>query len=278
MSEFFEFLFISPWSPRHFLALGLQIGLGVLLAFFEASGRFHLPLGKFRRTSTSGGPWTARAGLALANLVPLLVYVGGYMYFGAPVSPYHNALLGAFILIFGMRVLEAFFLNRPSAGYSPAVLTGIAIAWSAVAWLATRIHNDYTSVYVVYERPFEVLTWWGLGVLLLGTALSTGHRYLLARTRVRRREANAKAGGTDAKDARYPLPRGGLFHYVVCPHYLGDILIWLGFAMMSRHVALYGIAFIVAAYLAGRAHGTLRWYRLREEPARRLKSLVPFVL
>lgn len=31
----------------------------------------------------------------------------------------------------------------------------------------------------------------------------------------------------------YKIPRGGLFRYVSCPHYLGEIIEWTGFALLS---------------------------------------------
>jgi steroid 5-alpha reductase family enzyme len=33
---------------------------------------------------------------------------------------------------------------------------------------------------------------------------------------------------------RYRIPRGGLFEWVSCPHYLGEIIIYVGFALLLR--------------------------------------------
>jgi hypothetical protein len=63
----------------------------------------------------------------------------------------------------------------------------------------------------------------------------------------------------------YGVPRGGLF--VASPHYLGEILSFVGYAMMSALLPVWGNALVVSAYLASRANTTLKWYE-REMPLR----------
>jgi hypothetical protein len=63
------------------------------------------------------------------------------------------------------------------------------------------------------------------------------------------------------------VPRGGLFSWVASPHYLGEILSFVGYAMMSDLLPVWGNALVVSAYLASRANTTLKWYQ-REMPLR----------
>ena len=65
----------------------------------------------------------------------------------------------------------------------------------------------------------------------------------------------------------YGVPRGGLFGWVASPHYLGEILSVVGYAMMSDLLPVWGNALVVSAYLASRANTTLKWYQ-REMPLR----------
>lgn len=51
------------------------------------------------------------------------------------------------------------------------------------------------------------------------------------------------------------------------PHYLGEILSFVGYAMMSDLLPVWGNALVVSAYLASRANTTLKWYQ-REMPLR----------
>ena len=76
----------------------------------------------------------------------------------------------------------------------------------------------------------------------------------------------------------YKIPRGGLFELVACPHYLFEIIMFLGLAMIAQTVFALAVAFSTAAYLAGRSCATRRWYASKFEdfPARN-KALVPYV-
>jgi steroid 5-alpha-reductase/3-oxo-5-alpha-steroid 4-dehydrogenase 1 len=77
----------------------------------------------------------------------------------------------------------------------------------------------------------------------------------------------------------YSIPRGGLYRWVSCPNYLGEIIEWTGWAIATW--SLPGVAFAVytAANVGPRALAHHRWYRARfpDYPAER-KALVPHLL
>jgi hypothetical protein len=77
---------------------------------------------------------------------------------------------------------------------------------------------------------------------------------------------------------RYSIPAGGLYRWVSCPNYLGEIVEWTGWAIATWSWA--GLAFAVwtAANLAPRAYFHHRWYRARfaTYPAER-KALLPML-
>lgn len=77
-------------------------------------------------------------------------------------------------------------------------------------------------------------------------------------------------------DTGYKIPTGGLYRYVSCPNYLGEIVEWCGWALAAWSVA--GLAFAVwtIANLAPRAWSHHRWYRATfpDYPAER-RALVP---
>jgi hypothetical protein len=106
-----------------------------------------------------------------------------------------------------------------------------------------------------------------LGVLVFafGELLNGYHHWLLARLR-------------PPGVRTYGVPRGGLFGWVASPHYLGEILSFVGYAMMSDLLPVWGNALVVSAYLASRANTTLKWYQ-REMPLRipsGWRRLLPF--
>jgi 3-oxo-5-alpha-steroid 4-dehydrogenase 1 len=74
----------------------------------------------------------------------------------------------------------------------------------------------------------------------------------------------------------YKIPRGGLFRWVSCPNYLGEIIEWGGWAIATW--SLPGLAFAVWTFanLAPRARAHHRWYREHfEEYPKNRKALLP---
>ncbi|MGC9349581.1 MAG: DUF1295 domain-containing protein [Anaerolineae bacterium] len=74
----------------------------------------------------------------------------------------------------------------------------------------------------------------------------------------------------------YRIPYGGLFRWVSCPNYLGEIVEWSGWALATW--SLPGLAFAVWTFanLAPRARSHHAWYHANfpEYPAER-KALIP---
>jgi len=80
-------------------------------------------------------------------------------------------------------------------------------------------------------------------------------------------------------DTGYRIPHGGLYRYVSCPNYLGEMLEWLGWAVLTW--SWPGLAFFVftVANLLPRALHHHAWYR-RTFPdyPRERKALLPWLL
>ncbi len=79
-------------------------------------------------------------------------------------------------------------------------------------------------------------------------------------------------------ETAYKIPRGGLYDWVTCPNYLGEIIEWIGWAIASWSSGGAAFAFYTIANLAPRAAAHHAWYRrtFGDYPARR-RVLVPFV-
>ena len=74
----------------------------------------------------------------------------------------------------------------------------------------------------------------------------------------------------------YSVPVGGLFHWVSCPNYLGEIALWIGWALATWSLA--GLAFAVwtIANLAPRAVAHHKWYRENfDNYPRNRRALIP---
>jgi 3-oxo-5-alpha-steroid 4-dehydrogenase 1 len=77
-------------------------------------------------------------------------------------------------------------------------------------------------------------------------------------------------------DSTYKIPYGGLYRWISCPNYLGEIVIWTGWAIATW--SLPGLVFAIwtAANLVPRARSHQRWYRqsFPDYPEAR-KALIP---
>ncbi len=80
-------------------------------------------------------------------------------------------------------------------------------------------------------------------------------------------------------ESGYRIPEGGLFRWISCPNYLGEILEWVGWAIAAGTLAGWTFAAWTAANLVPRALAHHRWYRERfpDYPAAR-KALIPGLL
>jgi len=77
----------------------------------------------------------------------------------------------------------------------------------------------------------------------------------------------------------YQVPRGWLFEYISCPNYFGEIIEWLGWAVMTASPA--GLAFFAFTFanLFPRAIRSHQWYKAQfpAYPPQR-KAIIPFVI
>jgi very-long-chain enoyl-CoA reductase len=114
----------------------------------------------------------------------------------------------------------------------------------------------------------------GALVFAVGVAGNFYHHHLLSRLRA----ATATSGGC-GDDRGYKIPKGGLFELVACPHYLFEIVTFVGLAMIAQTAFALALAVGTAAFLACRSCATRRWYATKfEEFPTRVRALVPYVL
>ena len=58
----------------------------------------------------------------------------------------------------------------------------------------------------------------------------------------------------------YKIPYGGMFRFVSSPNYLGEIIEWIGFAMIAQTPASTWFALFSVTFLGWRAIKTHQWY------------------
>ncbi|KAI8108235.1 hypothetical protein M9434_006264 [Picochlorum sp. BPE23] len=108
----------------------------------------------------------------------------------------------------------------------------------------------------------------GVVICLLGQLVQSHSHYILSTL------------GKSKNTRRYVIPRGGLFQFVSCPHYFGEIVLYVGLALTGTEGTLSGwypcVWVVLNLILAARM--THAWYKehFKTYPATR-KALIPFL-
>jgi len=77
----------------------------------------------------------------------------------------------------------------------------------------------------------------------------------------------------------YKVPFGGLFKYVSCPNHFGEIIEWIGFAILTCSVPAFSFAIWTIANLLPRSIQHHDWYKKKfpDYPVNR-KAIIPFLI
>lgn len=139
-------------------------------------------------------------------------------------------------------------LMRPSRRTFPLLLVVFAIAFNAL--------NGYNNAVALLgnanhpEAAFGLNFWAGAAIFCLGFII-----HVQSDTIIRRLRAPGETG--------YRIPEGGLFRWVGSPHYLGEIIQWTGWAVLTWSLAGVAFALFTLCNLAPRAISNHAWYRRR---------------
>lgn len=116
-----------------------------------------------------------------------------------------------------------------------------------------------------FEEPLIDLKYVGLFVFLVGNCGNFYHHYLLSKLR-------------EKGDKSYKIPRGGLFDLIICPHYLFEIITFVGVSFIAQ--TIFACLFMLgsAVYLSARSYSTRKWYASKfEDFPKNVKGLIPYI-
>lgn len=115
------------------------------------------------------------------------------------------------------------------------------------------------------EEPAVDLKRAGIILFLIGVTGNFYHHYVLSKLR-------------DKDDKGYKIPKGALFELVICPHYLFEIIGFIGIAFISQTVYAFSFALGTMLYLMGRSYATRKWYlsKFKNFPTN-VRALIPYI-
>ena len=230
------------------------VGLGPVFALNEAVGFLSLGYSKFAQQEQKYSV-PSRVGMFIIYFPAVLLFPAMLWRHGVEWTPWHITVTVLMSLHFAKRCFETLFVHRYSGVMNGWTVVTICFLYSALSAVLGEFAATEVTPELAASDAFS--TWMVPGIVLwaLGQFINGYHHVLLARLR--------KPGETG-----YKLPKGGLFGQVACPHYLGEILAWLGYALVFHHAAALGGTWTMSLYLAGRSHNTVKWYRERVEGVR----------
>ena len=81
------------------------------------------------------------------------------------------------------------------------------------------------------------------------------------------------------ENKEYQIPKGGMFKYISCPNHFGEIVEWIGFALIVFNLSSLSFVLWTAFNLIPRALNHHNWYinSFKEYPHKR-KAVIPFII
>jgi very-long-chain enoyl-CoA reductase len=196
----------------------------------------------------------SRLGMIILYALPLLVsFILQFLF----QNPQHTTILLILLhLHFAKRVLECAFVHKYSGKIELKSTVMIGFSYSMMTTLFY-----FSSFY----SPSNSSLFVPLLVFIIGQVGNFYHHWVLASLR-------------KSETSGYVIPSGGLFSLVICPHYLFEIVSFVGVALYVNSWTGYSILFQVLLYLSTRANRTLKWYQdnFKDFP-KSVKRIIPFI-
>ncbi|KAK7315257.1 hypothetical protein VNO77_33795 [Canavalia gladiata] len=250
-------LVVSAMSVISFVAL-TNSGLS------EVRGK-HLKYSKFWNVNKGGNSQrriklSSKAGMLLLYTPAFLAAAASFWFF--PHQSLRSTILQSAVTFhFFKRIFEVLFIHK----YSGSMILDSAIPISLSYFLSAATMTYAQHLTQGLPEPPINLLYPGIVLFVVGIIGNFYHHYLLSKLR-----------GQGEKE--YKIPKGGMFEFVICPHYLFEIIGFYGVSFISQ--TLYAFSFTIGTtfYLLGRSYATRRWYLSKfEDFPKDVKAIIPFV-
>lgn len=172
-------------------------------------------------------------------------------------------LVGLWCLHYFNRTVIFPFRLRTKGKKMPLVIAGSGLFFNGINGFLNGFFLGFVAPPDTDSLSFNILV--GTALFFLGLGINQ-----IADTRLIRLRKDTTG---------YQIPRNWLFEYVSCPNHFGEILEWIGFAIVAWNTPALGFAIWTFCNLVPRAMNHHHWYRetFPDYPARR-KAVIPFVV
>ena len=236
----------------------LVLGLVTAIILLKVSA----PYGKF--TSTSWGPNISfKWGWIIQETISPICFSIFFL-----IGPNNQQpILWIFFIIWNLHYFNRsiiFPLRQKQTSMCPLVIVLAAIFFNLV--------NGFTNGYFLgnlIEYPinyiYSVNFICGAIILIIGVIINITSDNILIKIK--------------KENKGYQIPRGFLYNHISCPNYLGEIIEWTGFFIMTLSVPALLFVFWTMANLIPRAISNHNWYinKFSDYPNNR-KAIIPFFI
>ena len=211
-----------------------------------------------------GPTLSSRTSWVVMESPTVLVFLAVFWHGGHRAEAVPLVLLALWQFHYVRRTFVFPFLLRPSGKRTAVVVVAIALVFNTLnAYVNARWISHLGSYDAGWLMDPRFLC--GVALFALGWTLNVHSDRLLIRLR--------EPGQTG-----YSIPVGGGFRWVTAPNYLGEILEWIGWALLTWSTAGLSFAVFTVANLGPRAWTNHLWYRetFPDYPPER-RALIPGV-
>jgi 3-oxo-5-alpha-steroid 4-dehydrogenase 1 len=247
-------------STIHQILLWVLIALGAisfLTLFFVTA-----PYGRHAKT-TWGPTIDNRLGWLIMESPSSLVFLLCWFLGGQPTRPAELLFLVLWQLHYAHRAFIYPFRLDDNKKRMPIVVMSMALLFTTAnaylngRWLYSLSPTRNT---IAITEPHVLI---GAAIFLVGYAINQHADWVLLHLR--------KPGETG-----YKIPHGGLYRWITCPNYFGEMIEWFGFAICTMSFPALVFALWTVANLLPRARSHHLWYQktFPDYPPTR-KALIP---
>lgn len=193
---------------------------------------------------------------------PVFLIVLGYLILNySSLALSHRLLMGLFLLHYFNRCFIYPFRLKSTQGKMPLTIVLSAVFFNLV--------NGNVLGYFFTQTNFVIPMNWifvaGVTIFFIGMIINIYSDEILLKLK--------------RNSSQYVIPQGGLYQYLSCPNYFGEILEWFGFALAGGHIAVWSFFIWTCANLVPRAMANHKWYQQTfPEYNKKRKAILPFLL
>ena len=231
-------------TTEYLLGVSGIFGAAIVMAMFLS--RVAAPYGRYWRTSW-GPSLPPRLGWVMMELPAVMGFLVVFVQGSAATERVPLFIGSLWFLHYLPRTLLYSWLLRSSTPF-PLLLIGVGGLFNLVNSALNALAISHLSLFLQdawLQDPRFIL---GVITFFLGMSINLHADHLLRRLR-------------QPGDSTYYVPHGGFFRWVSCPNYLGEIIEWMGWGLLSWSWAGLGFLVFSCANLIPRALQHHRWYQ-----------------